>query len=127
MSSRHATQQEGQIVHMTDVPGHGFLHQNFVAPSIAGENTPHHVHEMLNYSMNVVGGVMPGRCGKLVKGIHVFDMVKQVVEKTGALKAQNSLKVDVEMGSSWKTLGNMYTTCSEIRNTMWVPYAQQGL
>ena len=70
---------------------------------------------------------MPGRCGKLVKGIHVFDTVKQVVEKTGALKAKNSLKVDVEMGSSWKTLGNMYTTCSEIRNTMWVPYAQQGL
>ena len=51
---------------------------------ITGKIGEFHTREMLKYGTNIVGGVTPGKGGRSVEGVPVFDTVKQAVAKTGA-------------------------------------------
>ncbi|NOE28509.1 succinate--CoA ligase subunit alpha [Ruegeria sp. HKCCD6157] len=55
-----------------------------IVQGITGRMARFHTKDMLNYSTNVVGGVVPGKGGETVEGVPVFDTVKQAVEATGA-------------------------------------------
>lgn len=51
---------------------------------ITGREGKFHALRMKNYGTKVVAGVTPGKGGRDVEGIPVFDTVSQAVEKTGA-------------------------------------------
>ena len=51
---------------------------------ITGRIATFHTGEMIEYGTNVVGGITPGRGGRLHCGVEVFDTVKQAVGATGA-------------------------------------------
>ncbi len=51
---------------------------------ITGKIGEFHTREMLQYGTNIVGGVTPGKGGRAVEGVPVFDTVKEAVAKTGA-------------------------------------------
>lgn len=55
-----------------------------VVQGITGRDGSFHARQMKAYGTNVVAGVTPGKGGKSVDGIPVFDSVKEAVEKTGA-------------------------------------------
>ncbi|MFM8463603.1 MAG: succinate--CoA ligase subunit alpha, partial [Burkholderiaceae bacterium] len=49
-----------------------------------GDKATFHANEMIQYGTNVVGGVTPGKGGKVHLDRPVFNTVQQVVEATGA-------------------------------------------
>lgn len=51
---------------------------------ITGREATFHTGQMVEYGTNVVGGVTPGRGGKVVHGAPVFDTVAEAVEQTNA-------------------------------------------
>ncbi len=51
---------------------------------ITGDKGSFHAKEMLDYGSKIVAGVTPGKGGKNVHGIPVFDTVKQAIKETGA-------------------------------------------
>ena len=51
---------------------------------ITGKMGGFHAGEMIAYGTNVVGGVVPGRGGEQVRGVPVFDTMKDAVVRTGA-------------------------------------------
>jgi succinyl-CoA synthetase alpha subunit len=51
---------------------------------ITGREATFHTGQMVEYGTNVVGGVTPGRGGKVVHGAPVFDTVADAVAQTGA-------------------------------------------
>ncbi len=51
---------------------------------ITGDKGSFHAKEMLDYGSNVVAGVTPGKGGKTVHGVPVFNTVKEAVKETGA-------------------------------------------
>ena len=51
---------------------------------ITGDKGSFHAKEMLDYGSNVVAGVTPGKGGKTVHGVPVFNTVKDAVKETGA-------------------------------------------
>ncbi|MCO5177701.1 MAG: succinate--CoA ligase subunit alpha [Thermomicrobiales bacterium] len=51
---------------------------------ITGREASFHTIQMVEYGTPVVAGVTPGRSGREVSGVPVFDTVAQAVEKTGA-------------------------------------------
>ncbi len=51
---------------------------------ITGKEATFHTGQMLEYGTTVVGGVTPGRGGRSVHGLPVFDTVADAVEATGA-------------------------------------------
>ncbi len=51
---------------------------------ITGREASFHTSQMVEYGTPVVAGVTPGRGGREVSGVPVFDTVAQAVEKTGA-------------------------------------------
>ncbi len=51
---------------------------------ITGDKGSFHTKEMLDYGTKVVAGVTPGKGGKSVHGVPVFDTVKDAVKQTGA-------------------------------------------
>jgi succinyl-CoA synthetase alpha subunit len=51
---------------------------------ITGREGTFHTGQMVEYGTKVVGGVTPGRGGRSVHGVPVFDTVAQAVEQTGA-------------------------------------------
>jgi succinyl-CoA synthetase alpha subunit len=51
---------------------------------ITGRDGSFHTMQMLKYGTKVVAGVTPGRGGKKVEGVPVFNGVAEAVEKTGA-------------------------------------------
>jgi len=51
---------------------------------ITGRDGAFHTKGMLDYGTKVVAGVTPGKGGKIVAGIPVFDSMKDAVEKEGA-------------------------------------------
>jgi len=57
----------------------------FIVQGITGREAVNLTRECLDYGSKIVGGVTPGRKGREVHGVPVFDTVGQVVEHTGAV------------------------------------------
>jgi succinyl-CoA synthetase alpha subunit len=55
----------------------------FIVQGITGREAINLTRECLDYGSNVVGGVTPGRKGREVHGVPVFDTVAQAVENHG--------------------------------------------
>ncbi len=55
----------------------------FIVQGITGREAVNLTRECLDYGSKVVGGVTPGRKGRDVHGVPVFDTVEQVVEANG--------------------------------------------
>jgi malate-CoA ligase subunit alpha len=51
---------------------------------ITGDKGSFHTREMLDYGSKIVAGVTPGKGGKSVHGVPVFNTVKDAVKETGA-------------------------------------------
>ena len=51
---------------------------------ITGDKGSFHTKEMIDYGSNVVAGVTPGKGGKTLHGVPVFNTVKEAVKETGA-------------------------------------------
>ena len=56
----------------------------FIVQGITGREAVNLTRECLDYGSKIVGGVTPGRKGREVHGVPVFDTVEQVVEHHGA-------------------------------------------
>ena len=54
----------------------------FIVQGITGREAVNLTRECLDYGTKIVGGVTPGRRGRDVHGVPVYDTVEQVVEKT---------------------------------------------
>jgi succinyl-CoA synthetase alpha subunit len=55
----------------------------FIVQGITGREAVNLTRECLDYGSRIVGGVTPGRRGRDVHGVPVFDTVEQVVDATG--------------------------------------------
>src|SRR2546426_2081620 len=55
----------------------------FIIQGITGREAVNMTRECLDYGSKVVGGVTPGRGGRDVYGVPVFDTVKQAVQVAG--------------------------------------------
>jgi succinyl-CoA synthetase alpha subunit len=55
-----------------------------ICQGITGRSGAFHTKGCLEYGTQMVGGVTPGKGGKEVEGLPVFDTVEEAVEKTGA-------------------------------------------
>ncbi|WP_159727901.1 succinate--CoA ligase subunit alpha [Methylosinus sp. Ce-a6] len=51
---------------------------------ITGDKGSFHAKEMIDYGSNVVAGVTPGKGGKTIHGVPIFDTVREAVKQTGA-------------------------------------------
>src|ERR671913_2159972 len=56
----------------------------FIVQGITGREAVNLTKECLDYGSKVVGGVTPGRLGREVHGVPVFDTVAQAVESHGS-------------------------------------------
>jgi succinyl-CoA synthetase alpha subunit len=56
----------------------------FIVQGITGREAVNLTKECLDYGSKIVGGVTPGRKGREVHGVPVFDTVEQVVEHVGS-------------------------------------------
>jgi len=56
----------------------------FIVQGITGREAVNLTRECLDYGSRIVGGVTPGRKGREVHGVPVFDTVEQVVEHHGS-------------------------------------------
>ena len=54
-----------------------------IVQGITGSVGSFHTRQMLDYGTNVVGGVTPGKGGKEVEGVPVFNTVREAREATG--------------------------------------------
>jgi succinyl-CoA synthetase alpha subunit len=57
----------------------------FIVQGITGREAVNLTRECLDYGSNIVGGVTPGRKGREVHGVPVFDTVQQVVDHVGSV------------------------------------------
>src|SRR5215212_8935423 len=57
----------------------------FIVQGITGREAVNLTRECLDYGSKIVGGVTPGRKGRDVHGVPVFDTVEQVVAHAGAV------------------------------------------
>jgi succinyl-CoA synthetase alpha subunit len=55
-----------------------------IVQGITGRDGSFHTEAMLKYGTKVIGGVTPGKGGRTVCNLPVFDTVKEAVERTGA-------------------------------------------
>jgi succinyl-CoA synthetase alpha subunit len=58
----------------------------FVVQGITGREAVNLTRENLDYGARIVGGVTPGRAGREVYGVPVYDCVRDVVAKEGAVE-----------------------------------------
>ncbi|HYJ00210.1 MAG TPA: hypothetical protein VEX36_11135 [Thermoleophilaceae bacterium] len=56
----------------------------FIVQGITGREAVNLTRECLDFGSKIVGGVTPGRKGREVHGVPVFDTVEQAVEHHGA-------------------------------------------
>ncbi len=57
----------------------------FIIQGITGREAVNLTRECLDYGSKIVGGVTPGRKGREVHGVPVFDTVQQAVEHNGGV------------------------------------------
>src|ERR687894_2728053 len=57
----------------------------FIVQGITGREAVNLTRECLDYGSNIVGGVTPGRKGREVHGVPVFDSVAQLVDSVGSV------------------------------------------
>ncbi|MEX2253445.1 MAG: CoA-binding protein [Thermoleophilaceae bacterium] len=57
----------------------------FIVQGITGREAVNLTRECLDYGSQIVGGVTPGRMGRDVHGVAVYDTVQQVVDANGAV------------------------------------------
>src|SRR3989440_2078623 len=57
----------------------------FIVQGITGREAVHVTRENLDYGSNIIGGVTPGRRGRDVHGVPVFDSVAQLVDEVGTV------------------------------------------
>ena len=62
----------------------------FIVQGITGREAVNLTRECLDYGSKVVGGVTPGRKGRDVHGVPVFDTVEQVVDTTATCPTARS-------------------------------------
>ncbi len=55
-----------------------------IVQGITGREGSFHAEQMLSYGTRVVGGVTPGKGGKEILGLPVFDSVQEAAKETGA-------------------------------------------
>lgn len=55
-----------------------------VVQGITGREGSFHTQQMLKYGTTVAAGVTPGKGGKSIEGVPVFDSVRQAVDREGA-------------------------------------------
>src|ERR687893_2874843 len=55
----------------------------FIVQGITGREAVNLTRECLDFGSKIVGGVTPGRKGREVHGVPVYDTVEQVVEAAG--------------------------------------------
>ena len=67
-------------------------HTTFIVQGITGREAVNLTRECLDYGAGakIVGGVTPGRLGREVHGVPVFDTVAQAVERIGRSPIQSS-------------------------------------
>ena len=58
----------------------------FIVQGITGREAVNLTRENLDYGAKIVGGVTPGRAGRDVYGVPVFDCVRDVVAAHGAVE-----------------------------------------
>jgi succinyl-CoA synthetase alpha subunit len=58
----------------------------FIVQGITGREAVNLTRENLDYGAQIVGGVTPGRAGRDVHGVPVFDSVRDIVAKHGAVE-----------------------------------------
>jgi succinyl-CoA synthetase alpha subunit len=63
----------------------------FIVQGITGREAVNLTRECLDYGSKIVGGVTPGRKGRDVHGVPVFDTVAQVVEHNGGTPPDGSV------------------------------------
>jgi succinyl-CoA synthetase alpha subunit len=63
----------------------------FIVQGITGREAVNLTRECLDYGSKIVGGVTPGRKGRDVHGVPVFDTVAQVVEHNGGVAPDGSV------------------------------------
>jgi succinyl-CoA synthetase alpha subunit len=63
----------------------------FIIQGITGREAVNLTRECLDYGSKIVGGVTPGRKGREVHGVPVFDTVQQVVEHNGGVVPDGSV------------------------------------
>jgi succinyl-CoA synthetase alpha subunit len=63
----------------------------FIVQGITGREAVSLTRECLDYGSKIVGGVTPGRKGREVHGVPVFDTVSQVVEHNGGVTPDGSV------------------------------------
>jgi len=57
----------------------------FIVQGITGREAVNLTRENLDYGARIVGGVTPGRAGRDVYGVKVYDCVRQIVEEKGRI------------------------------------------
>src|SRR2546421_11322740 len=65
----------------------------FIVQGITGREAVNLTRECLDYGSNITGGVTPGRKGREVHGVPVFDSVAQLVRETGAVPDGSAVTV----------------------------------
>ena len=65
--------------------GHHLIDEDttFIVQGITGREAVNLTRENLDYGSNIIGGVTPGRRGRDVHGVPVFDSVAQLVDEVG--------------------------------------------
>src|ERR1044072_1018485 len=63
----------------------------FIVQGITGREAVNLTRECLDYGSKIVGGVTPGRKGREVHGVPVFDTVQQVIEHNGGTVPDGSV------------------------------------
>ena len=84
----------------------------FIIQGITGREAVNLTRECLDYGSKIVGGVTPGRKGREVHGVPVFDTVEQVVEHNGGVVPDGSVVTVPPAGTRGRRLRGARTPAS---------------